>query len=527
MRPVRSALREAGLVLLAACALTPTGCASPDEKRTARPNILLVMADDVGFGDSRIYNPDSKLSMPTLEKLAREGMRFTDVHSPSAVCAPTRYSLITGNYPWRGRHPRGVWKPQARSQVLPGQTTLAQLLRRGGYRSAKFGKDHLGGSFRRKDGGRAQRLEMVDYGRPYSGGPITQGFDFSFIVPSGVQDPPFAFFRNDQLEGDPDSLRHWEVGSYGDSEIARPGLGVPDWDSSTVGPRMLDEALQFLRDHHQRNLEQETEDPFFLYYSAVEAHWPWTPARSIRGHPVRGVTGLSPRADLVYQLDLAIGEMLSELERLGLDDETLIIVTSDNGGDTRSTEPSKGHSTNGDLAGSKGQIAEGGHRVPFVVRWGGVVPAGSVSSQLLGLQDLAATLAEVAQVELTAEEALDSFSILPALLSAEDELPPIRDHLIVQDGNYEHLSLREGEWKLVTDRAGNALDLLQVDPAGLERDACEVLAPAACRSRREAMEDRLASLRSSVRTAPPAIQGEAELVENPASLDVIDDEVPD
>lgn len=497
------------LLLILALAVW-VGCSEPRRPTVPAPNVLLVLADDLGYGDSRAYNPQSKIAMPHLEQLARDGMRFTDFHSPAAVCAPTRYSLATGNYPWRGRYVNGVWKAYGEPQVLPGQTTLAELLKTGGYHTAKVGKHHLGGLFHRREGpGFARRPEEMDYAQPFRAGPRDRGFDFSYIVPCGIQDPPYAFFRDDRLEGDPAALRHWEAGDHGASRIRNPGTGSPDWDSSTVGPQLLDEALTFLNDHHQSNLAAGTSVPFFLYYSAIEAHWPWTPAESLRGQPVRGVTGLGARADLVYQFDLALGELLGALERLGLADSTLVIVTSDNGGDPAPAELSGGHSTAGELLGTKGEISEGGHRIPLVARWGNGSASGSriapgaVSSQLLSLQDLSATLAELTGVQYGAEQAVDSFSFLPVLLGGGDGTAPVRDHLVVQDGRGPNFALREGEWKLLLDRDGKAGELLRVDAAGGEASARQTLSVAAYAHRQKVMERRFAELQAAPRTAPP------------------------
>lgn len=516
---MRSCIRRATRPLFALTALLAwAGCARPAQTPAPPlplPNVLLVLADDLGYGDSRVYNPQSKIAMPHLERLASQGMRFTDFHSPAAVCAPTRYSLATGNYPWRGRYINGVWKAHGQPQVLPGQRTLAELLKTAGYRTAKVGKHHLGGLFHRREGsGFARRPEEMDYARPFRAGPRDRGFDFSYIIPCGIQDPPYAFFRDDRLEGDPAQLRQWEAGDHGDSRIRNPGPGSPSWDSSAVGPLVLDEALAFLASHHQGNLVEGTAVPFFLYYSAVEAHWPWTPAKSLRGRPVRGVTGLGPRADLVHQFDLALGELISALERMGLADNTLVVVTSDNGGDPGPAELDGGHSASGELLGAKGQIAEGGHRIPFVARWGdgssarSRIAPGSVSSQLLSLQDLSATLAELVDAETAGEQAVDSFSFLPVLLGRQADSAPVRDHLIVQDGRGPNFALREGEWKLVLDREGKAGELFKLDGTGAEPSARETLSVGDYALRQAAMESRFAQLRAATRTAPPAHQAD-------------------
>ena len=205
-----------------------------------KPNVVVFFMDDMGYGDCRAYNPESKVALPNIESLAAQGLRFTDAHSPSAVCAPSRYSVMTGNYPWRGRLENGTWMFHQRSQILDGQTTLGQLMRGAGYETAFLGKVHLGGTVfsatTKKPVSWKYDYRDIDFSRKWKDGPSDLGFDFSYSLPQGIQGPPYIAFRDGLLDGNPDDLIEWEPGSYGTSVIPTKGFGFKQWDSSTAGP---------------------------------------------------------------------------------------------------------------------------------------------------------------------------------------------------------------------------------------------------------------------------------------------------
>ena len=220
-----------------------------------RPNILFILADDVGWGDIRTNNPNGQVSLPTIERLANEGISFTDAHTSAAKCAPSRYSMITGNYQWRGRLPWGNWDYKGGSQILPGQDTLADLLKRAGYATAFVGKYHLGAHFYKKGSNDfatgADPDSSVDFARAMIDGPGDRGFDYSFVAMRGIQAGPYAYFENDQLHGDPSQLIMWQVGDYGDTKILEDGIGHPTWNTRDVGPTLLSKAANFIESHHQ------------------------------------------------------------------------------------------------------------------------------------------------------------------------------------------------------------------------------------------------------------------------------------
>ncbi|MEO0413459.1 MAG: sulfatase-like hydrolase/transferase, partial [Verrucomicrobiota bacterium] len=373
-----------------------------------KPNILLFLMDDMGYSDCRVYNPDSKVAMPHLEKMARDGLVFTDAHSPSAVCAPTRYSVLTGNYPWRGRNENGTWLFHMASQVMPGQKTMGQLMQSAGYETAFLGKVHLGGTVLSRKTGKPKRWlegghQDFDFSKPIQDTPASFGFDYAYELPQGIQGPPYLAFENGMLVGKPEELKIWEKGTYGKSVIDVTGFGSPDWDSSQAGPILTEKALGFL--------DQRSKDkPFFLYYASQSCHVPHSPPETLNGQQVAGAAA-DTHLDMLVEADLTLGAMISALEKSGDLDNTLIIFTSDNGGLSRGRMtprgPEGGHDSCAGLRGSKALIFEGGHRVPFIARWGKEIKAGTETGALVGLQDLHATAAEMSGQTMQSAEGLD------------------------------------------------------------------------------------------------------------------------
>lgn len=445
------------------------------------PNVVVILADDVGWGDIRAYNPESRIPTPNLDEMARKGMRFTNVHSSAALCAPSRYSALAGNYHWRGRHSWGMATHYEPSQFLEGQQTLGDIMRLGGYATAFIGKWHLGGDFLGKDSDAVTRdPAQIDYARPMGNGPGAHGFDYSFALLEGMQDPPYAYFEDDRLVGDAAEMLLWAkgtYGAYGSNTIHHAGIGMPYYDSVKVGPDLMAQALGFIDRHRAAH---GSEKPFFLYYAAASAHYPHTPPETFFGRPVRGVTQMCFRQDMVYELDVAVGVLVEKLKAEGILQDTVLIFTSDNGG----TAPNCGHDTSGPkFSGHKGLVTEGGHRVPFLVRWGYgrqyVIPAATVRRQPMGLQDLAATLAALAQVPLAAEQALDSFDMLPVWLGERGDSPPVRDHLIAEARwnppnipTSPKFAYYEGDWKLVVEK--NSFGFKPLELYNLAKDSAEL-----------------------------------------------------
>jgi len=415
-----------------------------EEERAPRPNVVLILADDLGIGDPRCYNPASKIPTPSLDRIAREGMRFTDAHSPSAVCTPTRYGILTGRYCWRTGMRRGVLWGDSPLLVDPARPTIASFLSRAGYATACIGKWHLG----------LGDPPGPDFTKRISPGPNDLGFDRFFGIAASLDQTPYVFIENDRASPPPSE---WTPESrlrrLGGEGFWRAGPIAPGFEHEACLPALRDRALGFLREH----LDASPERPFFLYFALTAPHTPWVPTKEYRGKSSAGWYG-----DFVVQIDATVGAVIEELEKRGELDDTLFLATSDNGshwmpGDIAQFE----HRANLDYRGMKADIHEGGHRVPLLARWPGRVPAGRVEAGLLCLTDLFATLASILGLELPEGSAEDSFDQSPALLGRAKK--PIRD-TIVHQSFHGMFAIREGDWKLVFGRGSGGF----TDPAVIE-----------------------------------------------------------
>jgi arylsulfatase A len=370
----------------------------------AKPNILFVLFDDLGWAQPQCYDAQSALRTPNLDRLAREGMRFTDAHSASAVCTPTRYGVLTGRYPWRiGQF--GVLTTYSPPIIPPSRPTVASLLKQQGYATACVGKWHLGMNW---VDGKPGTESQVPLGARLTGGPNAVGFDYFC---------GFTHARN--------------IGSIIEQDRVVEHVAAVDNQ-----PRMIAKAVKWLE-------ERKAGEPFFLYFPMCPPHEPVVPAPEFTGKSgAVDVVKQNPKyGDWVFQGDHMLGQLLAALERKGLAQDTLVIATADNGAEGRAYAP---------LRESKRSIHEGGHRVPFVVRWPGRVKAGSVSDQPVCLNDFMATAAEITGAKLPAGAAEDSVSLLPALLG---QPAPPRDGIVHQSAAGD-LALRQGPWKLIFHRDG-------------------------------------------------------------------------
>jgi arylsulfatase A-like enzyme len=378
------------------------------------------------------------------------------------------------------------------------------------------GKLHLGGDFYRKGSDEfvSETEDLVDFVRGLQNGPLTYGFNYSYLCLSGIQGPPYAFFENDQLVGNPDDLFIWESGWHGDSKIPRNGIGMPYWNSSEVGPILTQKAIDFIDRHHQNNRDAGNNTPFFLYYSSQSAHKPYTPPDSFHGQSVKGVTEMTPHTDMIFEIDVALGKLMEAVQEHGLIDNTLIIFTSDNGGIPDETD--LGHDSVGGLRGKKLSIWEGGHRVPFVAKWGdgtpegSFIPPGSISNQLIGVHDLIATLSALVGDNLPVDQARDSFNFLPVLLGQLDASDaPVRDHLIMEASwlqSVRYLAIRNGQWKLILDENYDVYGLYNLDDDLYETN--NLMDDPSQAERIKIMKERLLELRNSDRTAPVYFGGD-------------------
>jgi arylsulfatase A-like enzyme len=408
--------------------------AAPQEPK---PNVLIILADDLGIGDLGAYNPESKIPTPAMDRLASEGMRFTDVHTPSSVCTPTRYALLTGRYAWRGKLKSGVLQGYSPSLLEPGRPTIASVLQARGYRTAAIGKWHLG----------LGDAAKTDYARDLEPGPLSCGFDEFSGIPASLDMEPYVWVRNRKVEAAPTETvkagKHQRDG--GSDGFWRAGPIAPGFRHVDVLPRIEKEALEFL--------SREWAAPFFLYLPLTGPHTPWAPSPEFAGKSKVGAYG-----DFVMQVDALVGKVLAALERSGRAKDTLVVLTSDNGSHWPEGDIAKwGHRANAGWRGQKADIHEGGHRVPFIVRWPGRVAPGSVSGATACLSDLFATCASVAGAKAEAE---DSFDLLPALTGQGKFARPYTIHHSAQG----MFAIREGPWKLVEGKGSGGFTRVKVEP---------------------------------------------------------------
>jgi arylsulfatase A len=451
MNDRRLNLRRTLVLLLAVMACAAAGTLADDQ----RPNILFFMADDMGLGDVRVYDPSSTIPTPHMDRLAAEGIRFTDAHSPSSVCTPTRYSVLTGRYPFRSTLRDAVLRSAYDPPLLDAaHETVAGLMQRAGYRTAAFGKWHLGMSWTNAAGAGVARPGVgasrfstrdVDFTRPILDGPTHHGFDYFFGIGSSINHGPYTFIENTAVSELPTRFR--EQIRYHNRPF-REGWIAPSWDDTQQGVVTSGKALDFVR----RHVADHPDQPFFIYYAATANHWPYAPPEHLRGEPVRGRGGhdndAGPRNDMVVQNDLKIGQFLALFDDHHGDGDpdrsitrkTLVIVTSDNGACIGHYEP---------IRDKKGSIYEGGHRVPLIVRWPGRVPAGAVSDQPVSLVDLYATLAALTGTKPAPGAAEDSHNILPALLGRPINRGPM---IQTESGAGPVFAIRDGSWKLIIRR---------------------------------------------------------------------------
>ena len=423
------------------------GCGSaPSEKAPdPLPNIIFILADDMGYGDVKLLHPKSKIPTPNLDRLGRQGMVFTNAHAPSAVCTPTRYAFLTGSYSWRSRMKQGVAWIWEEPLLKANQFTVATMLKQKGYSTGLVGKWHLGWHWPTSDSLPASESngENVDYTQPIGGGPTTLGFDYYFgsDVPSF---PPHAFIENDRVTQLPTGM--WAPGRAG-----APGAMVPGWTYEDLLPTLSEKSIAYVKEQAQ------TDNPFFLYYALSAPHTPIAP-----GERFQGKSAVGPYGDFVMEIDQYIGDLMRTLDSLGLSENTLVVFTSDNGptnmdgtdyAGAAGSLLALGHNSSGDWKGLKSDAWEGGHREPFLVRWPAVIKSGTQSNALVSLVDMMATFADLAGSVLPESMAGDSYSLMPLWRQTSQK---VRDHLIVQSGN-GILALLEGDWKLITSSGGGGM----------------------------------------------------------------------
>jgi len=423
-------------------------------KDKPNPNIVIIYADDMGYGDLNIQNPDSKIPTPSLDQLASEGMRFTDAHSSSGVCSPSRFALLTGTYHWRRQH--NIVGAFGKPFFNDSDITLPQVLRENGYTTACIGKWHLGWNWEIKNqpsvemvSGRSQsfyRPEDIEWSNPITGGPLDRGFDYYF-GDGTINFPPYAWVENDRITEAPTEVMLPDNIGYETAEEAwefRPGPRVKGWNPYEVLPTLTGKAVEWIDN-------QRKDQPFFLYFSLPSPHTPIIPNEEFVG-----TSGAGGYGDFVHQTDWVTGQVLNALKENGFEDNTIVIFSSDNGPERFAYQRAvtHGHFSMGDLRGVKQDIWEGGHRVPMIIRWPGHISPGTVSHKLVSQIDFMATLAAATGTALPDGAAPDSFNFLPTLLG-KNYVFPERD-VLIHNTWAPRWAVRQGDWLFMnTDSGGN------------------------------------------------------------------------
>jgi arylsulfatase A-like enzyme len=397
------------------------------------PNIIYILADDLGYGDVHCLNPErGKIATPGMDRMATEGMVFTDAHSSSSVCTPTRYGILTGRYNWRTRLQKGVLYGFDQPLIAPDRLTVAGFLKEQGYNTAAIGKWHLGLGLRSPDGkptkGMRGTPDSVDWSARVSGGPFDHGFDYYYGIAASLDMPPYIYIENDRFVGECTTTKAFH----------RPGPAEADFEAVEVLPEIGNKSVEYIQ-------QQTADKPFFMYIALTSPHAPIVPSNDWKGK-----SELGAYADFVMQTDAVVAQIMAAVDASGLADNTLIIITSDNG---CSAKPAKvdeleqaGHYPSAGFRGYKSDLWDGGHRVPFIVRWPAGIDAGSISDQTVCLTDLIATCAELTGSNLPDTAGEDSVSFVPALKGK-----PI---VSTRNGVIHHsisgkFAYRQGKWKLL------------------------------------------------------------------------------
>ena len=405
------------------------GCVKADEL----PNVIFVMADDLGIGDISPTNPDCKIKTPNLQTMASEGVTFFDAHSPSAVCTPTRYGVLTGRYNWRSRLAKGVLNGRSKHLIPADRPTVAHMLHKAGYHNQMIGKWHLGWDWAKSRNGKENK---IDFTKPVKNGPDINGFDGYYGHCGSLDMPPYVWVDTGKVTAVPErsegvTKKEDRYGWY------RKGPIGPDFKIDEVLPHLFEKSIDYVE---QRAAAKDGK-PFFLYLPLPAPHTPIVPVA-----PFKDASGMNPYADFVMQVDHHMGELFEAVKKAGIDDNTIIFFTSDNGcspeGNFKALKEF-GHDPSAGFRGHKADIYEGGHRVPLIVRWPAGIKGGQKSNSLACLTDLYATLREIAGQPVEDLGGEDSFSLVPAFNGKPTQRTSLVSHSI--GGSF---SIRQGDWKL-------------------------------------------------------------------------------
>lgn len=390
----------------------------------SRPNVVIILVDDMGYGDVGCFNPNSKIATPHIDSLAQSGMRFTDAHASGPLCHVSRYGLMTGRHPFRTKFP---WQKHA--VIEPNRMTIASMMASQGYRTAMVGKWHLG-------------FEENGYDKPLPGGPVDVGFASYFGIRASTDIPPYFYIRGDRAVDPPTSrieARNTDGWSPIQGEFWRAGGIAPDMKLKDVLPKFTDEAISVI----DKQSAGSGGKPLMMYLAYPAPHTPWLPSPEFAGKSNAGMYG-----DFATMVDHEIGRVLDALDDANMSESTLVVFTSDNGPVWYEDDVKRlGHDSSGGLRGMKADAWEAGHRMPFIVRWPSVVRAGTSTDQTVCFTDLMATFASMVGYRLPGDAAPDSFSFLDVLHGTQPDDKPVRPHLVIQSGGL--MSVRSGNWKLI------------------------------------------------------------------------------
>jgi arylsulfatase A len=420
-----------------------------------KPNIIFIFCDDLGWGDVSCLNPDSRIHTPHIDQLAARGMNFTDAHAGSAVCTPSRYTLMTGRYCWRTNLKQGVNNGYSPALIREGRLTVPAMLKQEGYKSACIGKWHIGMDWTLKpeyghikfqqDMAAVKNMDqdsMVDFSQPIKNGPLDAGFDYYFGIAASLDMTPYVFIENNKVQGVPDSIS--PAGTTPESR-AREGICTSGWRHEDVLPALKKHSLDFI------NAQAIEGNPFFLYMPVNGPHTPVVPNKEFLGKSGCGIYG-----DFVMEIDHVVGEIVKRVDDLGIREDTMILFSSDNGPETLTAAYREqfNHFSAWKFRGMKRDNWEGGHRIPYIVSWPGTVQEGARCDQFVELADFFATASAVAQSSYPSDQAEDSYNMLPLLLGDRDDT--YRDFAIHHscDGKW---AIRKGQWKMLlhSGSAGN------------------------------------------------------------------------
>ena len=421
-------IRNRGLLLSLGSMAVLSGCAQqPQEQK--KPNIVFIFADDMGYGDVSAFNENSKIQTTNIDRIANEGVAFTDAHSSSSVSTPSRYSLLTGRYNWRSDLKSGVLMGYNKALIAPDRRTIASVLRDQGYQTACIGKWHLGWDWNNIEAGK----DSVDFSKPITNGPTTRGFDYFYGIIASLDMAPYVYVENDMPTALPDretvndGMKYW-----------RKGPTASDFDHEQTLPNFINRAVDYIHD------KSKDDKPFYLYLPLPAPHTPILPIKEYQGK-----SGLNPYGDFVLMVDDMVGKVMNALKEAGVDDNTILVFSTDNGCSPQAKFDElqeKGHYPSYIYRGHKADLFDGGHRIPCAVRWPAKIKPHTVN-QTVCLTDFFATFATITDYQLKDSEGEDSYNILPLLLN-EKEGDVIREATVHHSINGD-FTIRKGEWKLL------------------------------------------------------------------------------